>query len=36
MSCVVFEPRLLACMHGSAFAGDGRSVLLELARALEG
>jgi flavorubredoxin len=30
-----FEPRVLACMHGSAFAGDGRALLLELARALE-
>jgi flavorubredoxin len=27
-----FEPRLLACMHGSTFAGDGRSALLRLAR----
>jgi flavorubredoxin len=30
-----FEPRVLACMHGSAFAGDGRAKLLELAGALE-
>ena len=30
-----FEPRALACMHGSAFAGDGRSTLLALAKALE-
>jgi flavorubredoxin len=29
-----FEPRVLACMHGSAFAGDGRASLLELAAAL--
>ena len=29
-----FEPRVLACMHGSAFAGDGRAQLLELAAAL--
>jgi flavorubredoxin len=29
-----FEPRVLACMHGSAFAGDGRATLLALARAL--
>jgi len=29
-----FEPRVLACMHGSAFAGDGRAVLLDLAAAL--
>lgn len=30
-----FQPRVLACMHGSAFAGDGRAKLLELASALE-
>lgn len=30
-----FEPRVLACMHGSAFAGDGAAVLRELASALE-
>lgn len=30
-----FEPRVLACMHGSAFAGDGRAHLLGLAAALE-
>ena len=30
-----FEPRVLACMHGSSFAGDGRATLLALARALE-
>jgi flavorubredoxin len=30
-----FEPRLLACMHGSSFSGDGRKALLELASALE-
>jgi flavorubredoxin len=29
-----FEPRVLGCMHGSAFAGDGRAALLELANAL--
>lgn len=29
-----FEPRVLACMHGSAFAGDGRRALLELKSAL--
>jgi flavorubredoxin len=29
-----FEPRVLACMHGSAFSGDGRRALLELAAAL--
>jgi flavorubredoxin len=30
-----FEPRVLACMHGSAYAGDGRAALLALATALE-
>jgi glyoxylase-like metal-dependent hydrolase (beta-lactamase superfamily II) len=30
-----FEPRVLACMHGSAFAGDGGATLRALARALE-
>jgi hypothetical protein len=30
-----FEPRVLACMHGSAFAGDGAAVLRQLASALE-
>jgi hypothetical protein len=30
-----FEPRTLACMHGSSFAGDGRAQLLGLAAALE-
>ena len=30
-----FEPRVLACMHGSAYLGDGRALLLELADALE-
>jgi len=30
-----FEPRVLACMHGSSFAGDGRTALLELADVLE-
>jgi flavorubredoxin len=29
-----FEPRVLACMHGSAFSGDGRAQLLGLADAL--
>ena len=29
-----FEPRVLACMHGSSFAGDGRAALLGLAAAL--
>jgi flavorubredoxin len=29
-----FEPRLLACMHGSSFAGDGRAELMSLADAL--
>jgi len=29
-----FEPRLLACMHGSSFSGDGRHALFELAGAL--
>jgi flavorubredoxin len=29
-----FEPRVLACMHGSAFEGDGRGQLLALANAL--
>ena len=29
-----FEPRLLACMHGSCFSGDGRRALLALADAL--
>ena len=29
-----FEPRVLACMHGSSFAGDGRRALLELSAAL--
>lgn len=30
-----FEPRVLACMHGSAYNGDGRRALLELASALK-
>jgi len=30
-----FEPRVLACMHGSSYAGDGRAALLGLASALE-
>jgi len=29
-----FEPRLLGCMHGSCFAGDGRQALLALAAEL--
>ncbi|MFZ5891372.1 MAG: MBL fold metallo-hydrolase [Myxococcota bacterium] len=29
-----FEPRVLACMHGSSYAGDGRAALLALAAAL--
>jgi len=29
-----FEPRVLACMHGSSFAGDGGAALLALARAI--
>jgi flavorubredoxin len=29
-----FEPQVLACMHGSAFAGNGRAALLALADAL--
>ena len=29
-----FEPRVLACMHGSSFSGDGRAQLLGLADAL--
>ena len=29
-----FEPRVLACMHGSSFAGDGRAAIIELANAL--
>ncbi len=29
-----FEPRVLACMHGSCFAGDGRAVLHDLANVL--
>ncbi|HXK20986.1 MAG TPA: MBL fold metallo-hydrolase [Polyangiaceae bacterium] len=29
-----FEPRLLGCMHGSCFSGDGRKALLALAGAL--
>jgi flavorubredoxin len=29
-----FEPRTLACMHGSSFAGNGSALLGELARAL--
>jgi flavorubredoxin len=31
-----FEPQLLACMHGSAFRGDGAGHLRGLARALKG
>jgi flavorubredoxin len=30
-----FEPRVLACMHGSSFTGDGRALLLALADALQ-
>lgn len=30
-----FEPRVLACMHGSAYSGDGAAKLRELADALE-
>jgi flavorubredoxin len=30
-----FEPRTLACMHGSAYAGDGGALLRELAEALQ-
>jgi flavorubredoxin len=30
-----FEPRTLACMHGSAFTGNGSALLAELARALQ-
>jgi glyoxylase-like metal-dependent hydrolase (beta-lactamase superfamily II) len=29
-----FEPRVLGCMHGSAYAGDGRRALLQLGKAL--
>jgi flavorubredoxin len=29
-----FEPRVLACMHGASFSGDGRAVLRDLASAL--
>jgi flavorubredoxin len=29
------EPRVLACMHGSAFEGDGRAQLLALASAVK-
>ena len=29
-----FEPKTLACMHGSAWAGDGAALLRELGRAL--
>jgi hypothetical protein len=28
------NPRTLACMHGSAWAGDGQRLLLDLADAL--
>ena len=28
------EPRTLACMHGSAWSGDGRRLLLDLAGVL--
>lgn len=30
------EPRVLACMHGSAWQGDGASMLRRLARSLDG
>ena len=30
-----FEPQTLACMHGSAWRGDGEAILLDLARAVE-
>lgn len=30
-----FEPRVLACMHGSSFAGDGRAALLALAASVQ-
>ena len=30
------DPRTLACMHGSAWQGDGRSLILALADSLEG
>lgn len=30
-----FEPQTLACMHGSAWQGDGGALLRELARAVE-
>lgn len=30
-----FEPQTLACMHGSAWRGDGAALLRELARAVE-
>lgn len=30
-----FEPRTLACMHGSSFAGNGGELLSELARTLQ-
>lgn len=30
-----FQPQTLACMHGSAWQGDGASQLLELARAVD-
>lgn len=29
-----FEPRTLACMHGSSYSGNGSSLLLELSRTL--
>ncbi len=31
-----FEPRVLACMHGSSYGGDGGKLLRELGRALAG
>lgn len=30
-----FEPRTLACMHGSSFAGSGGALLRELAHVLQ-
>jgi hypothetical protein len=30
------NPRVLACMHGSAWRGDGASLLRELAQSLGG
>jgi hypothetical protein len=30
-----FEPRVLACMHGSAYAGNGGALLRELGNRLD-